>query len=198
MIVAATLPLLAQHGQKVTTKQIAEAAGVAEGTIFRVFTDKQELVNAAVEKALDPESSLAELAAVDTTLPLDERVVAITRILQGRLIQVFNIMIAMRMSGPPAGNPPVAPPGPPPAAKPSGEKIITAAGRLLEPDRDRFRMPVEEVVRILRLLTFSGSHPFITEGNLLSAEDIASTLLDGVRRRPEDDNSSPTTGSIRC
>jgi AcrR family transcriptional regulator len=198
MLVAATLPLLAQHGPKVTTKQIAAAAGVAEGTIFRVFADKCELINAAIEKALDPEDSLADLTAVDITLPLDKRVVEIARIMQGRLIQMFNIMIAMRMSGPPRGNPPSAPPGPPASTKQSNEKILAEVVRLLEPDRDRLRRPVEEVVQILRLLTFSGSHPLITYGNLLSAEDIAATVLDGVRRRPGEDTDPPTTGELRC
>jgi AcrR family transcriptional regulator len=195
MILAATLPLLAQHGQKVTTKQIATAAGVAEGTIFRVFTDKCELVNAALELAMDPEVTLAALAGVDITLPLDERVVQITRIMQSRLTQVINVMIAMRMSGPPRGNPPSAPPGPPPSVKPSTEKILTEVVRLLEPDRARLRRPVEEVAHILRLLTFSGSHPFIAEGTLLSAEDIATTVLDGVRAR---DTETPTTGGFHC
>jgi AcrR family transcriptional regulator len=40
MIVAATLPLLVEHGEMVTTRQIADAAGIAEGTIFRVFADR--------------------------------------------------------------------------------------------------------------------------------------------------------------
>jgi len=72
MLIAATLPLIAQHGQKVTTKQIAAAAGVAEGTIFRVFADKNQLLDAAVQQAMDPEVTLAELVGVDITLPLDE------------------------------------------------------------------------------------------------------------------------------
>jgi AcrR family transcriptional regulator len=200
MLVAATLPLLAQRGPKVTTKQIATAAGVAEGTIFRVFKDKEELINAAVQQALDPEVTLAELAAVDITLPLDTRVVEISRVMQRRLTLVFNIMIAMRMSGPPRGNPPSAPSGPPPGAKQATEKIFTEMVRLLEPDRERLRRPVEEVAHILRLLTFSGSHPFIADGNLLSAEEIATTVLDGVRRRPGhgQDLEPPTRGGHRC
>src|SRR5690606_40981582 len=39
-IAAATVPLLVEHGAAVTTRQIADAAGVAEGTLFRAFADK--------------------------------------------------------------------------------------------------------------------------------------------------------------
>ena len=53
MIVEAMLPLLLEHGEMVTTRQIAEAAGIAEGTIFRVFADKDELIAAVVEHAAD-------------------------------------------------------------------------------------------------------------------------------------------------
>ena len=72
-LVAATIPLIAEHGLKVTTKQIATAAGVAEGTIFRVFTDKTELIQAAISTAFDPDRTLADLGAIDMGLPLYER-----------------------------------------------------------------------------------------------------------------------------
>ncbi|HEX9549144.1 MAG TPA: helix-turn-helix domain-containing protein, partial [Acidimicrobiales bacterium] len=49
MIVAATLPLLLAHGERVTSRQIAEAAGIAEGTIFRAFADKDELIATVLE-----------------------------------------------------------------------------------------------------------------------------------------------------
>ncbi|HYD08975.1 MAG TPA: helix-turn-helix domain-containing protein, partial [Acidimicrobiales bacterium] len=66
-ILDATLPLLIERGSAVSTKQIAEAAGIAEGTIFRVFPDKDSLVRAAVELAFDPEPTEQALAAIDAT-----------------------------------------------------------------------------------------------------------------------------------
>lgn len=40
MIVRAALPLVVEYGTSVTTAQIARAAGIGEGTIFRAFGDK--------------------------------------------------------------------------------------------------------------------------------------------------------------
>lgn len=69
-IVAATLPLLFAHGANVTTSQIAKAAGIAEGTVFRAFKDKRELIRTCVRTvlAIDSELELIEQARQANTL----------------------------------------------------------------------------------------------------------------------------------
>jgi AcrR family transcriptional regulator len=176
-LIVATLPLLSRCGTRVTTKQIAEAAGVAEGTIFRVFQDKDELIRSALTAALDPAPTIAELDRIDTGLPLRVRLMAITSVLQRRLLSVFNLMIAVGMTAPPEEAEARRR-----TAKPAQAGIMKRIAEMLEPDRDQFRLPVVEVVRMLRLLTFSGSHPMITDGNLLTAEEITDVLMHGVCR----------------
>src|SRR4051794_8446557 len=75
-IIAATLPLLTEHGANVTTSQIAQAAGIAEGTIFRVFPEKRELIIAALRTAMSGEAEVAAIQAIPLDAPLAERLVA--------------------------------------------------------------------------------------------------------------------------
>jgi AcrR family transcriptional regulator len=207
MLVAATLPLVVRHGLKVTTRQIADAAGVAEGTIFRVFPDKDALVRAAMVKALDAGPVLVELDAVDMTLELHDRLVVVTGILQRRFVMVFNLLLAVGMHGPPDDVDEHRA-----SARPQHAAILEEIGRIIDRDRESFRCGVPEVVRILRLLTFSGSHPLIADGRLLTAEEITDVLLHGTLRhhatarphgdQPHDDQTHGAQphdkGGIRC
>ncbi|TDD61911.1 TetR/AcrR family transcriptional regulator [Kribbella antibiotica] len=178
-IIAAALPLFEQHGPDVSTKQIAEAAGIAEGTIFRAFGSKDALIEAALLKAFDTSDLLTELTAVDVTLPLRERMVAAVEVGQRRLRGVFRLMFAMRLARPPDLK---STPLDEARRKRQSDLVNMAFTELLRPDSAQLRFSPEEVVRRLQMVTFSATHPMISGGQVLTAEEIVDFALDGVRR----------------
>lgn len=95
MILDAAIPLLASQGAEVTTRQIAEAAGIAEGTIFRVFPDKPALIEAAVDRFTDPATFSATVHALDPELGLEERVTALIDTIVHRLSGIMGLMHAL-------------------------------------------------------------------------------------------------------
>lgn len=72
-IIEAALPLLEQHGPDLTTRMVAKAAGVAEGTLFRVFPTLDDLLDATFSEYLSQERLAARLAAVDLGDTLESR-----------------------------------------------------------------------------------------------------------------------------
>ncbi len=175
-IIDAARPLVMRYGSGVTTRQIAEAAGIAEGTIFRVFPDKDSVVQAVVSEVFDPEPTLRELATVDRALPLRERLTQATEVLQRRLSQVFGLLDALCWVRPP--EPEERPSSHPPQA--INDAFRAAMVDIVGPEEHLLRVPAAEFAHVLRLLVFSGTHPMISDGRPLTPEQIVSILLDGL------------------
>jgi len=95
-IIAATVPLLEEEGFAVSTKKIADAAGVAEGTLFRVFPTKDELLRTAITSYMDPSDLIARLDAVDRDLPLAQKMSEVMSILQESAFRARTFMMTMR------------------------------------------------------------------------------------------------------
>jgi AcrR family transcriptional regulator len=176
-IVEATLPLVHQHGNGVTVRMIAEAAGVAEGTIFTVFRDKDALMTAVRERAFDAEPALRALAAVDVEAPLRERLIAVVDIVSSHLQQAFLLITALGLTGPPKDDESGA------RRRQVNDTFMAAIVALIEPDAAHLVVPAQHVAHVLRLLTFSASHPVISDGRPLTAAQIVDSVLEGARRR---------------
>src|SRR5580700_6144727 len=92
MIIAATLPLLLEHGEMVTTHDIADAAGIAEGTIFRVFASKEALIEAVIDYALDVGSVDRAIAGIAADLSLEECVTQVVALFQQRVVNLWRLL----------------------------------------------------------------------------------------------------------
>lgn len=71
-LIAATRQLILDHGPDVTTRQVAEAAKVAEGTLFRVFPTRRDLIATTIADHLSSERLADIFAATLTTTTVDE------------------------------------------------------------------------------------------------------------------------------
>jgi AcrR family transcriptional regulator len=171
-IIDAALPLLLEHGSGVTTKQLAGAAGIAEGTIFRVFADKNELIDAVVDTVFDTGPAVQALRQIDLALSLDERLARAVEIMQRRVAAIWQLMTAVGLATPPERHK---------AAKAANVPDMAALIEVLAPDADALRRTPQQAARYLRSLTFACSHPALVADDPLSPPEIVELFLDGLR-----------------
>lgn len=181
-LIAATIPLLREHGANVSTRQIAEAAGVAEGTIFGVFKDKVSLLRAAVLAALDPTPLLRDLKAIDPGLPLRARLVAAARLVRAHVADQGSLYFLVR--GPLFAD----------DRRSLGELmagrylILNELASLIEPDARLLRRSPAVAARLLLSLVGSPRGAFGALDENLTEEEAVSIILDGLLVPPEPDD----------
>lgn len=177
---AATTPLLVQYGREVTTRQIALAAGVAEGTLFRVFESKDEIIDAVITDLVDPEKSARAIEAIDPTLDLEERLVQVVAILQERMRGLASLFHALRIA-----------PGPDDHHSPSltpeqlDRRLAEALQSVIAADSGRFTHSPTAVAALLRAVAFSSTHPMFAQQFSSDPRSLVRVLLHGVLN-PED------------
>jgi len=165
MIVAATLPLLLEHGDRVTSRQIAEAAGIAEGTVFRAFADKDELIVAVLEAAIDPQPLEQALAGISRDLPFEAMLAAAVVRIQQRVIDVWRLMSSVGTRFHERTRRPMA----------DSDALV----RIFAAHADQIRVEPIEAARLLRALTLSTTHPMLAD-EPRSPDELVQLFLHGV------------------
>jgi AcrR family transcriptional regulator len=165
-IVSAALPLLLDRGASVSTREIAEAAGIAEGTIFGVFPCKDAVIQAAFLAAIDPLPTNRSLAEIDRTASFEEQLVAAVSIIEARYSKIWRLISSVGDAGAPRTPPTDFP----------------ALVEILERQRDRLRTDPSTAARQLRALTLAVSNPVFFPGTPMKPEEIVTMFLDGVIR----------------
>lgn len=186
-IVAATVPLVRERGLSVSTRQIAAAAGVAEGTLFRAFPDKRTLVNAAVEAVLDPEPGLRRLAAIDRSASLEDRLTEAVELLRAGMESTWRLIVELRtVEGEEVMEKVVN--------KRRWQPVMAALATLFEPDRDRLSVTPEQATRMLHTMLIASLHQFrpgAEHEEPLSTRDIVEVVLYGVVGRQTQGGDRP-------
>jgi len=176
MIVRVALPLVAEHGTAVTTSQVARAAGIAEGTVFRAFADKNELMAACVAAALRADHLVDGLAAIPLDLPLADRLVEAGESLRAHLARLGAVIGALHGSGYPLRRPA------PGESRPGGPdreeatvQIREAIVDLLTPEKDTLRRSPEMLAAAFLRLMFTPRRGSLVES---STEPTTAELVD--------------------
>jgi AcrR family transcriptional regulator len=197
MIVRAALPLVVEYGTSVTTAQIARAAGIGEGTVFRAFGDKDALLNACMAEAMRPDDTLAHVSAISLDLPLAERLVEAADAMRGYMSRMGAVAGAMvsgglrrgdlaalrgaRAQGPAEGEGEREEASRGPGLTVSRREASMAASRealagLFEPERDSLRMPPERLAEAFGfLLMAAGRGP-----SPLTSAELVDLFLHGA------------------
>jgi AcrR family transcriptional regulator len=174
-LIRCVIPLLKQHGRAVSTRQIAEACGVAEGTLFRAFGDKESLINAAIEAYFDPLPLRTAIRSVDPALSAERKVERVLELLHERFEGVIGLMSALKATE-----------GPPPIARTASETWLEAFEELMAPHRGELRGSIATVGYYLRLVAFATAIPPINVPHEFAPDELLPLVLGGVLEEKED------------
>lgn len=166
-IITAVLPLLAERGPAVTSRELSEAAGVAEGTIFKAFTDKDDLFRAALDRVVDPGPTERAIRSIDPALPYEQRVLAAAEHVQRRMVDIWSILSKLGAAG-----------------IPEERRTLPASAATVElfaSEPDRLRISPEDAARRFRALIIAFSQPMLYDPSP-SAAELVEFFLHGVSR----------------
>lgn len=175
-IIEATKPLLIDHGDKVTTKQIAEAAGIAEGTIFRVFANKDELIEAVLDDLTDPSRICAMISATGGRATLAEQIEVLMDRVLADIATISRLMPYLHQRRARSTHEQLHKHRPPAAAP-----VLEAATKVLEPFAAQLSVTPAQAAWLIETVLLSMAVPHTPDSPFSSSAEIAQVLLAGIQ-----------------
>lgn len=177
-IIDAVVPLLLETGGNVTTAQMAEAAGIAEGTIFRVFPDKSSLLYEACRSSFDPAPELDALANIEKDLPFEIKLRKAAAIILKRAERVYSLAAVLRSM-----------PSPPPHATlhqahknamEANSLLFWGLTRIFHDESEGLAVEPGRAAAAFRGLLNAVSFPFNDPNEQITADEAIEILLHGI------------------
>jgi len=182
MIAEQAVPLFLEHGSALTTRQLADELGIAEGTIFRAFGDKESLVRAAVQTFF--ENSRARMAdgIVDATLPIDEKVSLLVRGTREWMQSMFRMLSLIPRDQIPEV---VQQRG----GSPDDDDFQRAVIAAFQPDEAELTMPVDRIGAVMNIAGVAANAGRFGASHGLSDDELVHFILYGIAGAPRSDSA---------
>ena len=173
MIAEQAVPLYLEHGSSLTTRQLAEHLGIAEGTIFRAFGDKESLVRAAVQTFFAQGRERMAEGIVDPSLPLDEKVAIVVRGARAWMRSMFTMLSLVDRSEIPDL-----------MSNRRDDSYRAAIATAFAPDAEELRVPVDHLASVMRIANIAASAARFDEHAALTDDELVDFILYGIAGRP--------------
>lgn len=174
-IVESALPLLANYGRQVSTKQIAQAANISEGMIFKAFPSKEELISAALATAFSPDSLITELEKIDTSQSLKQLLLEIVQVLLRDFEQKQALLHVVRTDK-------ILPKYDKDDPLKAKNRLIKVLAAKLSSHHQEFRVNSACLAGMIFGLAFATTHPMSSHPEV-TPEAVVDILLNGIATR---------------
>lgn len=173
MIIDAAIPFFLEHGPSFTSKQLSEHLGLAEGTIFRAFGDKDSLISAVIKEFFERGPRNLSEGIIDANLPLEEKVATLVGGAQERVRDVFKMFSFLT---------------PEEASKyrkrPKGEEFRKAIMVAFENNRNELTVPLEHLPSVMQIAAIAAHASHFDAHAAIDQQELVNFILYGIAGQP--------------